>query len=294
MRIFFLKQEIEKTENINGIDTNGMWQVLQPFLLMEEEQSVVFMDEDGKMIATCKGDVMEWIFKEDGEGRAKRLIKRLVKVSKVERESSIAVSTNNMQAETVNDLDNLSQYTSDLLEMVQLYQLLNFNKQGSESATLNAARPNWPGSIGFPSLNNFPYNDTSMIVENINSEPPRGDILEILLERLVQEVPDEELAAAGVLVVADILERFEDVSANRNECLILLEEMNRLSQHIKDLNGQPEKMRRATKWLVHCYIMCCAQIEPSKFATFFKGSVNDGKVLGLQQWLRRSQEELRK
>lgn len=308
MRILFLKEEIEKRENIKGIDNNGKMQVqqmetlLHPFLLMEKEQSVVFMDEDGKMIATCRGDVMEWIFKEDGEDRAKRLIKRLVKVSKVEREPSIAVSTNIMQAvpvavqqENVNDLDNLSQYTSDLLEMVQLYQLLNFNKEGSESATLNAARPNWPGSIGFPSLNNFPYNDTSMIVENINSEHPQGDILEILLERLVQEVPDEELAAAGVLVVADILERFKNVSANRNECLILLEEMNRLSQYIKDLNGQPEKKRRATKWLVHCYIMCCAQIETSQFATFFKWSVNDRKVLiGLQQWLRRSQEELRK
>lgn len=240
---------------------------------------------------------MEWIFKKDEEDRAKRLIKQLVKASKVERESSIAVSTNIMpavpvavQQENVNDLDNLSQYTSDLLEMVQLYQLLNFNKEGSESATPKVDRP---VSIGFQRLNNFPFEDTSRIVENIIniSEHPRGDNLETLLESLVKEVPDEAWAAAGVLVVADILERFKDVSANRNECLILLEEMNRLSKHIKDLNGQPEKMRRATKWLVHCYIMCCAQIEPSKFATFFKGSVNGRKVLGLQQWLR---EELRK
>lgn len=136
------------------------------------------------------------------------------------------------------------------------------------------------------------------MVNDIISIHRGEDILEMVIQSLLEGISRKEhLAAIGLLVVAEILERFDSVSANRNECLFLLEEMNRVAQSIKQLNERPierttyEKMIKATKWIVNSFIMCCAQIDPSEFAMFFS-SVNQKDLHGLRKGLRRLREEL--
>lgn len=138
------------------------------------------------------------------------------------------------------------------------------------------------------------------MVNDIISIHREEDILEMVIQSLVEGISGEEhMAATGLLVVAEMLERFDSVSANQNECLFLLEEMNNVAQSIKQLNERPllcegtkyENMKKATKWIVNSSIMCCAQFNPSEFGMFFR-SVNKKELHGLRKGLRRSQEEL--
>eukprot|EP01018_Ginkgo_biloba_P036239 Gb_26351 [translate_table: standard] len=52
---------------------------------------------------------------------------------------------------------------------------------------------------------------------------------------ILKGIGEAHWAAVGLLVVSNILERFESISANNTECLQLLEAMNRLALHIKQL-----------------------------------------------------------
>lgn len=312
MRLLYLKEEIEGLDNSDS-QLCEMKRLLHLFQFMDEGNGngwMTFMGEDGKMVAACRGEIMERIFRDDRGVRAKLLMKRLIKVSKEVREqthhdSSILVSTNNMQTSVVVheenvdvDLNSLSDYTSELLELVQLHQFLEFNKEEKKSPKAKAARHYWPNSIGFK-LKKF-LSEGRTVVNDIISIHHEEGILEMVIQSLLEGISREEhLAAIGLLVVAEILERFDSVSANRDECLFLLEEMNRVAQSIKQLNERPilcegttyEKMRKATMWIVNSSIMCCAQIDPSEFAMFFR-SVNQKDLLGLRKGLRRSQEEL--
>lgn len=311
MRLLYLKEEIKGPDD-NDSQLCEMKRLLHLFQFMDEGNLngwMTFMGEDGKMVAACRGEIMEWIFRDDRGVRAKLLMKRLIKVSKEEREqthhdSSILVSTNNMQTSVVVDeenvdvdLNSLSDYTSELLELVQLHQFLEFNKEEKKSPRAKAARHYWPNSIGFK-LKKF-LSEGITVVNDIISIHREEDILEMVIQSLLEGISRKEhLAAIGLLVVAEILERFDSVSANQNECLFLLEEMNRVAQSIKQLNERPilcegtyEKMRKATKWIVNSSIMCCAEIRPSEFAMFFR-SVNQTDLHGLRKGLHRSQEEL--
>jgi hypothetical protein len=95
-----------------------------------------------------------------------------------------------------------------------------------------------------------------------------------VVQNLLRGLGQAHWAAAGLLVVANILERFETVSANQDECLSLLEEMNNLAQHVKDLKVRPGlkkgmevSIQKATEMIVEGALMCCSQIDSSKFST---------------------------
>lgn len=158
MRLFYLKKEI------NGMDGSDnqlceMKRLFSSFQLMDKDEDfdffqfideheeyeilevgdggMTFMDEDGKMVAACRGETMGWIFKDNN--RAKRLMQLLVKVSRKEGKqkdqySSVPdfpekMKTAGAAADQENvDVNSLSEYTSELLGMEQLYGLLKFNK----------------------------------------------------------------------------------------------------------------------------------------------------------------------
>lgn len=307
MSLRYLKEEINGMCN-NDKEFYEIKSLLHLFKLMEEGNGngwMIFISKDRKTVTACGGEKMKWLFKDDKEHRAKRLIKQLVKVSREEieqihDESSIPASTNSMQTVVVSqenvdvDLNSLSKYTSELLEMVQIQQLLDFKKEKKLSRPKAAV---WPDSIG-SRLKKF-LSEGRTVVDDIISQHPEEDILEMVIQSLLDGISGKtHLAAAGLLVVAEILEAFGSAShANRNECLLLLEEMNGVAQHIKPFNERPhlseETMREATMLIVHCSIACCAQIDPSKFAMFFKRSVSKKELRRLQKWLRnRSQEVL--
>ena len=143
MRLFYLNEES------NGIDSNDdplfeMKRLINSFQFIDEDRALgflnkkdildtgygclTFMDEDGKMVAACRGKNMGWILKDSN--RAKRVMQSLVKVSRKEEKqkddtSSVPDITENMET---TDVNSLSEYTSELLGMELLYQLLKFNK----------------------------------------------------------------------------------------------------------------------------------------------------------------------
>jgi len=154
MRLLHLKEEINGME---GSDNQlcEMKRLLHSFQFMDEydwneneEEDVpldvgggcmTFMDEDGKMVASCRGVIMMLIFQDGMEDGAKRLMHFLIKVLREEGKQtdhnySLSDLTKNMQTFAVDpenvdvDLDRLTEYTSQLLEMNKLYHILEFKK----------------------------------------------------------------------------------------------------------------------------------------------------------------------
>ena len=82
-----------------------------------------------------------------------------------------------------------------------------------------------------------------------------------------------QLVITGLVVVADILERFDDVAANKTECLRLLKEMIFLAKLVKQFKERPQLkegmddlIKEATELIVASSIECLSQIKSSKFS----------------------------
>jgi len=93
---------------------------------------------------------------------------------------------------------------------------------------------------------------------------------------LLKDIEEAQWAVAGLLAVADILERFQTISANRRfKCMFLLWEMFRLAQCIKQFDQKPGLWRvvkrLATAIIVAYSFHCCSQIDQSEFALFSDG-----------------------
>lgn len=99
------------------------------------------------------------------------------------------------------------------------------------------------------------------------------------------------LAAAGLLVVSHILERFEHISQNQKECLSVLEEMTKLAKHVKRLKERDrlkqemeDTIKETTELIVKASIMCSSQMDVSCWSKFFKSQSN---MIKLQQFQRK-------
>ena len=57
---------------------------------------------------------------------------------------------------------------------------------------------------------------------------------------ILSGISEAHWAAACLLVVANILERYETISENKYECLCVLEEMYNLAHHVKKLKARPK------------------------------------------------------
>lgn len=87
MRLLYLKEQIKGLDNSDN-QLCEMKRLLHLFQFIDEGNEngwMTFMGEDGKMVTACRGEIMQWIFKDDRGVRAKQLIKRLIKVSKEEK-----------------------------------------------------------------------------------------------------------------------------------------------------------------------------------------------------------------
>ena len=76
------------------------------------------------------------------------------------------------------------------------------------------------------------------------------------------------------VVVANILERFEEFGDNKTECLSLLKEMLFLAKlvkyfqehpRLKESEGIANVIKEATRLIVEGSILCCTQMKSSKF-----------------------------
>jgi hypothetical protein len=84
-----------------------------------------------------------------------------------------------------------------------------------------------------------------------------------------------DMVTTPFVVVANILERFDDVGDNKNECISLLKEIIHLAKLIREFRERPQLngtegitgvIREATELIVEGSILCCTQMKSSKFS----------------------------
>ncbi|KAH9289917.1 hypothetical protein KI387_034034 [Taxus chinensis] len=83
----------------------------------------------------------------------------------------------------------------------------------------------------------------------------------------------------GFLLVAAVLERFDTINTNKEECLKLLKSMNKLAKVILQLRGFPRskvklqtEIKESIGLIVDGAILCCAQKKSKGFKKFYKAS----------------------
>lgn len=201
----------------------------------------------------------------------------------------------NMQTASVAvDFEMLLEDISELWA-VEFYQLFKFNKDGKKSSP---SRVTWPASKGFCMLKNFLSEGTDANwVKDVISRHPAEVMGETVIKSLLKDIEEENLEnlfVAGLLGIAHVLERFDSVSANRTEWLLVLLDLWRLAQNIQMLDPGWEcqweeswrKIKRAATVLIVIYsIACSAAIDPSKLALFELSTLDN-------DWLRTIQRDL--
>lgn len=165
------------------------------------------------------------------------------------------------------DLDELIKHISELLEHIQ--------EAGKKSALPKAGQRYLSASKSFSKLKEFLSEATNFMKDIIP-----GDA-KTIVRGLLQGMGTAHLATTGLLVVANILERFEDVSHNQDECFHVLKEMIFLAKVVKQIKERPQLQQRmhdevkdATELIVEGSIKCCSQMASSQFSKFFSTSVN--------------------
>jgi len=152
-------------------------------------------------------------------------------------------------------------------------------KKGNKPSKPKAARYHWPGSKSV-------FNLREVLSEGINvvKDVCPADTKKIV-QGFLQGMGAAHMATTGLLVVANILERYEAISKNKDACLSLLKEMNKLAQHVTKLQKRPalkgemeDSIRDAIVLIVEASVACCIQMDASKFSRFFSTTV-DGEEL---------------
>eukprot|EP01018_Ginkgo_biloba_P001072 Gb_13428 [translate_table: standard] len=175
------------------------------------------------------------------------------------------------------DLDALISHISHLLAAI---------KNSSEK---NPFPWQWPTSSDFSELREFVVEGSDLISKEKESLSKLSGDAKTVAMSILKGIGEAHWAAAGLLVVSSILERFESISANNTECLQLLEAMSRLALHIKHLKdrtnlkeGMGDTIQEAVSMIVQGSILCCTQMKSSKFSKFFRTSMNSEELLGLR------------
>ncbi|KAH9289699.1 hypothetical protein KI387_033816, partial [Taxus chinensis] len=94
---------------------------------------------------------------------------------------------------------------------------------------------------------------------------------------VTKELAKGSLLAAGLSVVAYVLDQIEQVSSNMNQCVQLLVYMCALAKRVKQLNEhlpeEKEKLNEAIKIIVKGSIMCVGHMTSRYLSRFFSASV---------------------
>lgn len=94
-----------------------------------------------------------------------------------------------------------------------------------------------------------------------------------IVSKLLKGMGIAQLAVTGLLVVGNILERFDDVSHNRDDCFRLLKEMIYLAKVVQQFKERPrlieemqDVIKEAVGVIVEGSIMCRSHMGSSKFS----------------------------
>lgn len=176
---------------------------------------------------------------------------------------SVGTSSSAIEEENVDvDLDALVEHISNLLEEM---------KEGTKSSqkkTKTAQQYLPTTSKSFIKLKEFLCEAANFVKDIVP-----GEAIKTVASGILQGMGMAHLATAGLVVVVDILERFDDVNANKAECQRLLREMIFLAKLVKQFKERSQLketmlavIREATELVVESSIKCLAQMKSSKFS----------------------------
>lgn len=170
------------------------------------------------------------------------------------------------------DLDGLSNYISQYLAFIK--------REGKKPSPVSAAKGYWPGSKSAIDLKEL----LSGVAETFKVSDAKT-----IAQEFLKGVGGLHAAATGFLVIGKIMERYENISENKGECLWLLERMNNLIQEVKQLKERPrlmgameKKIKEATELIIEVSLACCTQIDRPKYQKFFSTDVNKKELRRFQ------------
>eukprot|EP01018_Ginkgo_biloba_P000681 Gb_36230 [translate_table: standard] len=180
------------------------------------------------------------------------------------------------------DVDALISHITRLLAAIKT----SYNEKNRSHTKRSAWQ--WPTSSAFSRLREFVETGSNVSAENDSFSKLSGEAKTVAMS-ILKGIGGTHWAAAGLLVVSRILERFESMSANNTECMQVLEAMNRLALHIKQLKdranlkeGMDDMIQEAVCMIVHGSILCYIQMNSSKFSKFFWATMNGQELLDLR------------
>lgn len=176
------------------------------------------------------------------------------------------------------DTQNVNAHLDDLSDYISQY--LAFIKHGEEKPS--PAECDWPGSTSLIKVKDV----LNGVVDTAKDFVPDA---KTIAQKALQGVGELHLLATGFLVLGNIMERFETISSNKDECLRLLEQMNNLIQEVKQLKETPRlmeameaKIKEAMELIIEVSLACCTQVDRPKCKKFFSTTVNKKQLQGFQ------------
>ncbi|KAH9289314.1 hypothetical protein KI387_033431, partial [Taxus chinensis] len=113
---------------------------------------------------------------------------------------------------------------------------------------------------------------------------------------VAKELAKSHLVAAGLSVVAYVLDQIDKVSSNKEKCVELLGYMCTLAKRVKQLNellpGEKEKLNEAIKIIVKGSIMCATQMDSHYISRFFSASVEAADLQTIESQIRQKHSDL--
>jgi len=173
------------------------------------------------------------------------------------------------------DLDGLIKHISELLDIIQA--------NNSSLQLQRRAEDYFPTTSKiFSKFKKFLFDAKDVIP---------GEAIKTAVVVVLKGMGAPDMVITPFVVVANILERFDDVGDNKNECISLLKEIIHLNALIREFRERPQLngtegitgvIREATELIVEGSILCCTQMKSSKFSKFWaaKGNKEDLSKFG--------------
>jgi len=158
------------------------------------------------------------------------------------------------------NLEGLIQHISELLELIKR------NKSDKKRSTDH----HWPKCSGFLKLKEVLSEAASSLNDIIPTAP-----------NLLKGIGQAHWVTAGLLVVSNILERFE-----------LAKYVQELKERLRLKEGMKDLIQEALEMIVKASIMCCVQINSPKFSRFFSASVDKEGLVKFQQELEKKYKHM--
>lgn len=184
-----------------------------------------------------------------------------------------AVDTRNVN----DDLNDLSNYISQYLAFIK--------GEGDKPSPLSATKHDWPGSKCFFKLKDV-LSEGAHIFKDVCPDA------KTIAQTFLQGMGAVHMLTTGFLVVANIMERCEQIKGNKDECVSLLDKMNILIQYVKQLQKNPglkegmdTQIQKAINLIVEVTLACCTQINKAKYTKFFSTTVTQEELVNLKDKL---------